>query len=90
MSKERIGRRDDLIEALHALVLAGRPPDGRGGRPSWWAFASQTADGTWIVTYKAGATSPGEGWKLIPWERIDSARADIVGGAYVIRVGAPS
>lgn len=84
MSKERNSKRDGQIEALHAALLALLEAGAVGSPaiPTTWVFASQTASGAWLFTYKTQEESPGEGWKRISQERI----ATVTGGKGYIRV----
>lgn len=82
MSKEGNNKRDDQISALHAALLAMQTPVGAERPGTTWVFASQTAAGIWLFTYKTQDESPGEGWRKIARERI----ANVDGGQGFIRV----
>lgn len=73
-------RTDDMVNALHAAVLALSNPNNRPGNT--WVFSSQTADGAWQFTYASQDAAPGAGWRLVSSNRIES----VTGGEGFVRV----
>lgn len=86
----KTSKRDDQIDALQALVLSlAESPAHKVTGAMYWVFSSQTASGAWRFTYKVSIDCPGEGWKAIPRQRIDSATiTGMENDSYTVSVGA--